>query len=107
MKNRVWLASLLAVSSLGIGTLPTRADDATVQQCSQNIVITGNDNYAQQGCEQVNVQNRVGRKSRTDNTGRVMTGDQRVDILGDGNESFQNIRQVNSETSRPSRRRHR
>ncbi|PSB04764.1 hypothetical protein [Merismopedia glauca] len=106
MKSRVWLVSLLTVSTLGIGTLPTRADEATVQQCSQDIVITGNDNYAQQGCTQVNVQNREGR-SRRSNTGRVLTGTQRVDILGDYNETHQNINQRNTESDRQPRARRR
>jgi hypothetical protein len=106
MKSRVWLVGLVTVTSLGIGTLPTRADEATVQQCSQDIVITGSDNYAQQGCQQTSVQNREGRNRRS-NTGRVLTGTQRVDILGDYNRTNQNIRQSNTESDRQPRARRR
>lgn len=106
MKNRAWSIALLTVASLGMGTLPTRADEATVQQCSQDIIITGNDNYAQQGCQQISVQNRLQRNRRS-NTGRVLTGTQRVDIAGDGNETFQNIQQRNTETDRQPRARRR
>jgi hypothetical protein len=106
MNSRVWLVSLLTVSTLGIGTLPTRADEATVQQCSQDIVITGNGNYAQQGCQQTSVRSREGR-NRRESTGRVLTGSQRVDILGDYNETHQNIRQSNTESDRQPRARRR
>jgi hypothetical protein len=100
MKSKVWTIALLTVASVGGFSLPSKADEATVQQCSQDIVITGNDNYAQQGCTQVNVQQRQGRRTRGSNVGRVQTGSQGVDILGDGNETFQNINQINIEQQR-------
>jgi hypothetical protein len=100
MKSKVWTIALLTVATVGGFSLPSKADEATVQQCSQDIVITGNDNYAEQGCTQVNVNQHQGRRTRRDNSARVQTGNQGVDILGDGNSTYQNINQLNIEQQR-------
>jgi hypothetical protein len=91
----------LSVATLGL-SLPAHADDtATVNQTSQDAVITGKGNATSQSND-TTVRNRAAGRSTGSNTGTSNSTDQKVDVLGDGNATSQkNSTDVNNSRRTP------
>ena len=88
---------LLAIASVGVVSLPVRADDAVIQQSVQEAINTGDGNTSVQNSSQ---ESRIQRKSRGrygdydgDSTGVVQSNDQYCDQLGEDNLCVQNTDQ--------------
>lgn len=81
MKSSHILSLTIAVATIGL-SLPARADNATVNNNVQSVVITGNNNTVNQN-NNTSIQNNG--RSNLDNAGTAVRNRQAVDILGNGN----------------------
>ncbi|HEY9704439.1 MAG TPA: hypothetical protein V6C58_18465 [Allocoleopsis sp.] len=98
MNNKILLVSLLTLTTLGTLTLPGKADQAIIQETTQDTVITGNRNYSEQNSVQINIQRT--RQRNNNNTGTVQRVRQQSDVAGNNNDSVQNSVQVNRTRNR-------
>jgi hypothetical protein len=96
MKTQILAFGLLALTSLTSFALPTRADEAGVQE----IVITGDGNTANQSSNQ---SNRTNRRGNRDDAGVAQDCKQLADIQGNDNVTNQDCTQSNRSTSRRNR----
>ncbi|MGK7938357.1 MAG: hypothetical protein AB4206_21540 [Xenococcaceae cyanobacterium] len=88
---------LLAIATVGVVSLPVRADDAVIQDSVQEAINTGEGNTSVQNSYQ---DSRIERKSRNrygdyddNSTGVVQSNDQYCDQLGEDNLCVQNTDQ--------------
>ena len=100
MNSKFWMIGLLAVTTIGAFSLPSRADEVVIQESSQDVVVTGDDNFAGQYSNQESRQTRRGNR---DDSGVVQRNNQSSDILGDGNATEQQNNQSNVSHSRRNR----
>ena len=100
MNSKFWMIGLLTVTAISTFSLPSRADEATIQENSQDVIVTGDDNFAGQYSNQESRQTRRGNR---DNSGVVQRNNQGSDILGDGNATEQDNNQSNVSNSRRNR----
>lgn len=91
------ILGLLAISALGLVALPSRADDAVIQESIQQSVNTGNGNTSiQNSFQESRINRRTGKGGRNNqeiNTGVVQRNDQFCDQLGEDNVCLQNTDQ--------------
>jgi hypothetical protein len=100
MKRQALVFGLLTLTSLTGFVLPTRADEANVQDSGQEIVITGDGNTARQSSNQ---SNRTNRRGSRDDAGVAQNCGQLTDIQGNDNNTNQSCRQSNVSRSRRNR----
>lgn len=91
------IIGLFAISALGVVSLPTRADDAIIQDSAQETINTGEGNTSIQNSNQ---ESRINRSSRDEygnydksDAGVVQSNDQYCDQLGEDNLCVQNTDQ--------------
>ncbi|MCC0177504.1 hypothetical protein I4641_10995 [Waterburya agarophytonicola K14] len=108
--------ALLAVSTIGLFSVPAKADDALIQESIQESVVTGSDNVSVQNSNQRNQQyteyrdnhGRYGRDNYNYNdngsTGIVQRSDQFCDQVGEYNTCVQDAQQSNNSHTRRERR---
>lgn len=88
------MIGLVTVATLGVISLPLRADDAVIQESVQEAINTGEDNTSVQNSYQ---DSRIERKSRNryndNDTGVVQRSDQYCDQYGANNLCAQNTEQ--------------
>ena len=102
-----FVIGLCAISNLGFFALPTRADDAVIQDSTQETINTGEGNTSIQNSNQ---ESRIDRRSRDEygnydssDAGIVQTNDQYCDQLGKDNLCVQNTDQRSDVRERRSR----
>lgn len=91
-----FMIGLVTVSALGMVAIPSRADDAVIQDSIQESVNTGRGNTSIQNSYQesrINRRIRRGRNYEEIDTGVVQTNDQFCDQLGRDNVCIQNTDQ--------------
>lgn len=88
------IIGLVTVATLGVISLPVRADDAVIQESVQEAINTGEGNTSVQNSYQ---DSRIERKSRNryddNDTGVVQRNDQYCDQYGENNLCAQNTEQ--------------
>ena len=91
------MIGLVAIATVGVVSLPVRADDAVIQESVQEAINTGDGNTSVQNSYQ---DSRIERKSRNrygdyddNSTGVVQRNDQYCDQLGEDNLCVQNTDQ--------------
>jgi hypothetical protein len=98
---------LLAISTIGLGSLPVRADDAVIQETRQESYNTGNGNVSVQHSRQQNRNSSDYRDKygyyENNNTGIVQRSQQYCDQFGEYNACIQDAQQQNTTHNRRSR----
>ncbi len=102
-----FMIGLLTISALGVISVPTRADDAVIQDSTQETINTGEGNTSIQNSDQ---RSQIDRRSRDEysnyddsDAGVVQTNDQYCDQLGEDNLCAQNTDQRSEIRERRSR----
>ena len=91
------LFALLAISTVGLTTLPANADEALIQETVQESYTTGEGNVSVQSSRQQNRQHsdNRGRHYDNNNVGIVQRSQQLCDQFGEGNACVQDAEQRN------------
>jgi len=97
MLSKISALGALGVLALGVAALPVKADTATVQQSTQETIITGDGNDVDQRVRQESqIRTRVNSRSDDGSSiGTVQDGLQVTDVFGDDNEVDQVTDQYN------------
>ena len=95
MLKKTYTLGLLSIVALGMISLPAQADTAVVQQSTQDLYISGEDNSAMQMSEQINLHQRVNTGGRRSSTGIVQDVYQGATVLGEDNDAYQGNHQIN------------
>ncbi|NET37319.1 MAG: hypothetical protein F6K19_35730 [Cyanothece sp. SIO1E1] len=103
MLKKTGTLSLLSAVVLGVISLPAQADNATVQNSTQQATISGDNNQVIQVINQVNINRRGrgsgrrwrGRGARRQNTAVVQDALQNAVVDGNGNTVIQETNQIN------------
>jgi hypothetical protein len=105
--NKKLIFGLLALSTIGLISLPAKADDAVIQETIQESYNTGNGNVSVQHSRQQNRQSRDYRDGygyyENNNTGIVQRNQQYCDQFGEHNACVQDAEQRNSHHQHRSR----
>jgi hypothetical protein len=97
--NKKLIFALLALSTIGLISLPAKADDAVIQETVQESYNTGKGNVSVQNSRQQNRQSseyREGYYQNDSNTGIVQRTQQYCDQFGEHNACVQDAEQGNS-----------
>ena len=95
MLKKTYTLGLLSIAALGVISLPVQADTAVVQQSTQDLYISGEDNTATQVSEQINMHRRVNSGDRRSSTGVVQDVYQGATVIGEDNDAYQGNSQIN------------
>ena len=97
MLSKISALGALGVLALGVAALPVQADTATVQESTQQTIITGDNNDIDQHVRQESrIRTRVNSSSSSGSSiGTVQDGRQITDVFGDDNEVDQDTDQYN------------
>ena len=99
------ILAVLAISTVGLVSVPAQADEALIQETVQESYTTGHDNVSVQSSSQQNRQYKEtrGRHLDRNNVGIVQRTDQLCDQFGEGNACVQDAQQRNTSHQRHSR----
>ena len=95
MLKKTYTLGLLSIAALGMISLPVQADTAVVQQSTQDLYISGEDNSGVQVSEQINMHRRVNAGNRRSSTGVVQDVYQGATVIGEDNDAYQGNSQIN------------